>query len=123
MALSIDAEEIVQLCSSLSLTDVDGPIVQIADEVHREGIREVFHCLVGKVLSRKCINREAFKGVIEQLWSIIGKVDIEIVGANIFVFYFQNVEDRGTVWARGPWHFDGSLIVLEKPLGPGDLTQ
>ncbi|KAL5763254.1 hypothetical protein ACOSP7_019518 [Xanthoceras sorbifolium] len=24
------------------------------------------------------------------------------------------------VWSRGPWHFDKNLIVLEKPVGPGE---
>ncbi|KAL5741445.1 hypothetical protein ACOSP7_028177 [Xanthoceras sorbifolium] len=27
------------------------------------------------------------------------------------------------VWSRGPWHFDKNLIVLEKPVGPGEISQ
>ncbi|KAL5791021.1 hypothetical protein ACOSQ2_005909 [Xanthoceras sorbifolium] len=27
------------------------------------------------------------------------------------------------VWMRDPWHFDGGLIVLEKPSGPGDISK
>ncbi|KAL5769877.1 hypothetical protein ACOSP7_014031 [Xanthoceras sorbifolium] len=27
------------------------------------------------------------------------------------------------VWSRGPWHFDKNLIVLEKPVGPGAISQ
>ncbi|KAL5776130.1 hypothetical protein ACOSP7_009056 [Xanthoceras sorbifolium] len=27
------------------------------------------------------------------------------------------------VWARGPWHFDKNLIVLERPVGPGDTSE
>ncbi|KAL5794745.1 hypothetical protein ACOSP7_003339 [Xanthoceras sorbifolium] len=26
------------------------------------------------------------------------------------------------VWSRGPWHFDKNLIVLEKPVGPGETS-
>ncbi|KAL5736534.1 hypothetical protein ACOSQ2_031322 [Xanthoceras sorbifolium] len=27
------------------------------------------------------------------------------------------------VWSRGPWHFDKNLIVLEKPVGPGETSE
>ncbi|KAL5790597.1 hypothetical protein ACOSQ2_005485 [Xanthoceras sorbifolium] len=46
-----------------------------------------------------------------------------MVGDNVFVFHFQSLEDKAMVWARGPWHFDKNLIVLEKPVGPGAISQ
>ncbi|TXG60558.1 hypothetical protein EZV62_015131 [Acer yangbiense] len=39
------------------------------------------------------------------------------------MFYFNNPEDRNHIWHRGPWHFDRSLIVLEKPEGTGNISQ
>ncbi|KAL5751427.1 hypothetical protein ACOSP7_026030 [Xanthoceras sorbifolium] len=79
----------------------DGPILDIAGDVQADGIRSVEHCLVGK----SC------------------RVEIEMVGDNVFVFHFQSLEDRAMVWSRGPWHFDKNLIVLEKPVGPGAISQ
>ncbi|KAL5823721.1 hypothetical protein ACOSQ4_021621 [Xanthoceras sorbifolium] len=61
--------------------------------------------------------------VIENLWNPIGRVEVEAVGENLFVFHFRCVEERPLVWARGPWYFNGSLIILEKPSGPGDLSR
>ncbi|KAI9160702.1 hypothetical protein LWI28_010824 [Acer negundo] len=118
----MDAAEIARLCASLSISDVDGPIRQVSGEMISGGLNDVEHCLVGKVLSGKRVNREAFKKVIEQLWSPIGKVEIESVGENIFMFFFPNLEVRSMVWSRGPWHFDQCPIMLEKPTGAGNIS-
>ncbi|KAK3204862.1 hypothetical protein Dsin_018908 [Dipteronia sinensis] len=39
------------------------------------------------------------------------------------MFYFRSMDDRNRIWLRGPWHFDKSLIVLEKPEGSGDISK
>lgn len=111
----------MKLCESLSLTDKE-PILQIDGEAEQVGITDVGLCLVGKVLSTKKVNRDAFIGVIEQLWNPFGRVEIEAFADNIFVIYFNNLEVRESIWARGPWHFDQNLIVLEKPKGAGDIS-
>ncbi|TXG51528.1 hypothetical protein EZV62_024052 [Acer yangbiense] len=115
--------ELARLCENLSIKEEDNEIHQIADDIGRVGEEEVEHCLVGKVLSGKRVNREAFRTVMEQLWSPFGNVEIEAVGENIFMFYFKNPEDRDRIWQRGPWHFDRSLTVLEKPEGTGEIAQ
>ncbi|TXG57314.1 hypothetical protein EZV62_018627 [Acer yangbiense] len=90
-------EEIARLCKSLSIIDKNGFVVRISGEDKAESAKEVYHCLVGKVLSGKRVNREAFIGVLKQLWSNIGKVEIECVSDNIFMFYFNRKEDRDLV--------------------------
>ncbi|TXG67205.1 hypothetical protein EZV62_008480 [Acer yangbiense] len=118
----MESKDLAKLCENLSIKDEDSEIHHISEEVERDGVKDVDHCLVGKVLSGKRVNIEAFKSVIEQLWSPFGNVDIEMVGENIFMFYFKNPEDRRNIWRRGPWHFDRSLIVLKKPEGTGDIS-
>ncbi|TXG53199.1 hypothetical protein EZV62_022368 [Acer yangbiense] len=119
----MSANEIASLCENLSIKDEDGAIHQISEEMGIVGVEDVDHCLVGKVLSGKKVNREAFKSVIEHLWSPFGNVEIEVVGENVFMFFFNNSEDRNRVWGRGPWHFDKCLLVLEKPTGTGEITK
>ncbi|TXG60685.1 hypothetical protein EZV62_015258 [Acer yangbiense] len=119
----MDSAELAKLCAKLSISDVDGPIRQVSGEIKSEGLKDVDHCLVGKVLAGKRVNREAFKKVIEQLWSPIGSVEIEAVGDNTFMFFFPSLEVRSLIWSRGPWHFDRNLIVLEKPTGTGDISK
>ncbi|KAL5734135.1 hypothetical protein ACOSP7_031996 [Xanthoceras sorbifolium] len=116
-------DEILRLCEALSLSEEDGPVLDISGDVQADGIRSVEHCLVGKILSRRKVNREAFRGTIEQIWGTVGRIEIEMVGDNVFVFHFQSLEDKAMVWSRGPWHFDKNLIVLEKPVGPGAISQ
>ncbi|TXG60503.1 hypothetical protein EZV62_015076 [Acer yangbiense] len=92
----------------------------MSEETSIDGVKDVDRCLVGKVLAYKKVNREAFKGLIEQIWSPYGQVEVESVGDNLFMFYFNNGEDRNRVLQRGPWHFGNSLIVLEKSTGAGN---
>ncbi|TXG46781.1 hypothetical protein EZV62_026075 [Acer yangbiense] len=118
----MSTSEIVKLCESLSLSD-HGRVLRLREEVRREGIADVSHCLIGKVLSGKKVNREAFINMINQLWSPFGQVEIEVIADNIFMFFFTKSEDRDAVWRRGPWHFDNHLIVLEKPIGAGEISE
>ena len=55
--------------------------------------------------------------------SQFGKVEIESVGINLFLFHFTSQKERQRIWQRGPWYFDKSLIVLEKPVGMGSISQ
>ncbi|KAK2649954.1 hypothetical protein Ddye_017443 [Dipteronia dyeriana] len=61
--------------------------------------------------------------VIEQIWNVIGTVEIEMISDNIFMFQFSLLEDKEMVWSRGPWHFDQKLIILEKPKGAGEVMK
>ncbi|TXG53188.1 hypothetical protein EZV62_022357 [Acer yangbiense] len=114
--------KIAKLYENLSIADEDMAIHEPAEEAQVDGVAEVNHCLVGKVLSGKRVNREAFKMLIDQLWSPFGAVDTELVGDNIFMFYFNNQVDRDRIWQRGPWYFEKSLVALEKPTGIGNIA-
>ncbi|KAK2658112.1 hypothetical protein Ddye_011164 [Dipteronia dyeriana] len=94
--------DIAKLYVNLSITDEDGSILELSEEAQRDRVEDVNHCLVGKVLSRKKVNREAFKVLIEQLWSPFGNVETELVGENTFMFYFNNQLDRDRIRQRGP---------------------
>ncbi|TXG64196.1 hypothetical protein EZV62_011190 [Acer yangbiense] len=111
--------EISKLYENLTLVDEDEVVLEMAEKVELEGVEDVDRCLVGKVLSGKKVNRESFKGLIEQIWNPYGNVEVELVDDNIFLFHFPNQEDRNRVWFRGPWYFGNSLIVLEKLMGSG----
>ncbi|KAL5785650.1 hypothetical protein ACOSQ2_008042 [Xanthoceras sorbifolium] len=60
----MDAEEIAKLCESMSLSDEDRAMVQISGEFHAEGAKSMSHCLIGRVLARRLVNREAFNAVL-----------------------------------------------------------
>ncbi|TXG65036.1 hypothetical protein EZV62_012030 [Acer yangbiense] len=51
----MDATVIAKLCESLSLADEDGDIHRLNEDFQQEGLDDVYHCLVGKILSRNKI--------------------------------------------------------------------
>ncbi|KAK2663831.1 hypothetical protein Ddye_002405 [Dipteronia dyeriana] len=77
--------------------------------------------LMGKVLTNRLVNRELFLGLIESIWKVEERVEIEVVTNNIFTFLFNSLEDHVYVLAYGSWTGDDALILLEKPLGKGDI--
>ncbi|KAL5842604.1 hypothetical protein ACOSQ3_013207 [Xanthoceras sorbifolium] len=73
--------DISNLCASLSLSENDGPIATLDTNLPRIGAQKLSSCLVGKVLSSKVINREAFQTILPKIWktSQIGEVcDIDL---------------------------------------------
>lgn len=79
------------------------------------------HCLVGKVLLTRSINREGLKTTMQQAWRTIKEVKIESMGNNIFLFKFASEEEKKRILMGGPWHFDKALIVLTEPVSIGDI--
>ena len=63
----MSATKIAKLYENLSLANEDGAVLEMLKEASIDGIKDVDRCLVGKVLSSKKVNKEAFKGLIEQI--------------------------------------------------------
>ncbi|TXG54199.1 hypothetical protein EZV62_019455 [Acer yangbiense] len=71
--------ELAKLYENLSLAEEDGALHECSEEVKIDGEKDVDRCLVGKVLSGKKVNREAFKGLIEQIWNPYGNVEVDLI--------------------------------------------
>ncbi|TXG70272.1 hypothetical protein EZV62_005207 [Acer yangbiense] len=73
------SSEIETLYKNLSLEDEDEDelVREMSEESSLDGKEDVEKCLVGKVLSGKNVNIDAFKGLIEQIWSPFGQVEVE----------------------------------------------
>ncbi|TXG63892.1 hypothetical protein EZV62_010886 [Acer yangbiense] len=117
----MDPEEISKLCASLSIHSQDEKLWSVRDTLKESAGRKLDLCLVGKVLSNKHVNMEAFRAVIPKIWQT--KLEIEVVQDNTFLFYFRNQGDRFRALAGGPWSFDNSLLVLDKLSGIGDIAK
>ncbi|TXG52684.1 hypothetical protein EZV62_021853 [Acer yangbiense] len=117
----MDPEEIARLCASLSLTERDGPVRKLEESLRVEAVNRMSLCLVGKILSNKIVNREAFMRVIGKIWYVKEGFEIESVTGNVFTFFFRREEDRQRVIDEGPWSFNNALLVLQKPDGQGTI--
>ncbi|KAL5834590.1 hypothetical protein ACOSQ4_014087 [Xanthoceras sorbifolium] len=60
--------DIANLCASLSLSEKDGPITKLDPYLQRIGPHKLSLCLVGKVITNKVINREAFRTILPKIW-------------------------------------------------------
>ncbi|KAK1550015.1 hypothetical protein Q3G72_012341 [Acer saccharum] len=91
----MEFNDLSKLCEALSLSvDNDIPETKIKGEIKRTSDRKVAHSLVGKILTMKPINREAFISWVPKLWRTSEPFEINAMGRNIFVFRFKNPEDK-----------------------------
>ncbi|KAK2649118.1 hypothetical protein Ddye_016607, partial [Dipteronia dyeriana] len=79
--------------------------------------------LVSRILSNKIVNRETFIRLMPTFWRTVDEVETKIVSGNTFFFTFKSATDLNRVLHGGPWIFDKSLLVLEKPIGKGDIQE
>ncbi|KAK3193518.1 hypothetical protein Dsin_024828 [Dipteronia sinensis] len=75
----MSATDLAGLYENLSLADEDGEMLEISEEAQLEGLKDVDRSLVGRVLSGRNVNREAFMAMINQFWSPFGSVEIELI--------------------------------------------
>ncbi|KAL5785991.1 hypothetical protein ACOSQ2_008383 [Xanthoceras sorbifolium] len=64
---SMDPEEISRLCEKLSIAEEGAPEMQNDPKLHEMGMRNVSLSLVGKIISNKEVNKEAFKATIAKI--------------------------------------------------------
>ncbi|TXG49086.1 hypothetical protein EZV62_024961 [Acer yangbiense] len=116
----MNAEEVVRLCEALLLKEKEGPLMPLRKNMKNDGERRLGLRLTCKLLSANMVNREAFC-VFLRIWRTLECVDVEVINGNIFSFTFKNDRDRQHVLNGGPWSFDKALLVLEAPVGKGDI--
>ncbi|TXG71386.1 hypothetical protein EZV62_006321 [Acer yangbiense] len=119
----MDLEDISQLCASLSLIEREGPVQKLEEKLKLVAIHRISVCLMGKILTQKYVNREAFMRVIGKIWHVQEGVEIKSMSGNIFSFHFTNQEDKCRVLSGAPWTFDNALLVLEETEGRGTIDK
>lgn len=75
-------------------------------------------CLVGRFLTRRPIHTAIMKGRLSTIWQPGRGVAIRVLDSSLFLFQFFRWRDVNKVYAGGPWHFDGHLLILSM-LGVG----
>ncbi|KAK1555502.1 hypothetical protein Q3G72_027318 [Acer saccharum] len=117
----MESEDIARMCASMSLLDREGLVQVLNKDLRVVAIQRLSVSLVGKILSRRLVNREDFMRVIGKIWQVRRGVEIESVTGNIFSFHFSDLEDRSRVMSGAPWSFDNALLVLEIPDSKGTI--
>ncbi|WRX30653.1 protein of unknown function DUF4283 - like 10 [Theobroma cacao] len=71
-------------------------------------------CLVGLVWESKAVNREARSKTMGAAWQLQGRLTVNVIGDNKFLFAFSMKGDYDRVIKGKPWCFDRSLLVLKE---------
>ncbi|KAK3220028.1 hypothetical protein Dsin_013998 [Dipteronia sinensis] len=96
----MSSEDIARLCANMTLLE---KVRQLTAAVKIAGIQRMLLSLVGKILTNKLVNKEAFMGLVAKIWKVKAGLEIEATSTNIFTFYFNDVDDRSHVMDEGPW--------------------
>lgn len=82
------AEDIVERCSKLALTNTEDDVIDFGDSTE-EGMDEKLSMrLIGRVLTAKPLIFDAVRRTLLQIWSIKDGVVIRAMGSNMFLFQF-----------------------------------
>ncbi|KAK9178425.1 hypothetical protein WN943_027615 [Citrus x changshan-huyou] len=119
----MDTEELIRRCKSITLKEEEEDVVMFIGEMKKDGERVAAHCLVGKILLNRDVNKEGLRYAMQLAWKTTKEIKVESLGDNIFVFKFATEHDKKRVLTEGPWHFDKALIVLVEPVGMGSIKR
>ncbi|KAL5770274.1 hypothetical protein ACOSP7_014428 [Xanthoceras sorbifolium] len=67
----MEFEDLESLYSSLSLKEEEAVVMSMDKNLKMQGQNKVALCLVGKFLTNKLVNREAFRATISKIWKTI----------------------------------------------------
>ncbi|TXG60691.1 hypothetical protein EZV62_015264 [Acer yangbiense] len=117
----MESEDISALCASLSINSRDGPTQLLNEKLMVEAKHRLSLCVMGKVLTSKRVNREAFMRVIRKIWQVRKGMEIKSITGNTFTFHFRDAYNLERVMSCGPWSFDNALLAMERPIGKGTV--
>ncbi|XP_021725922.1 uncharacterized protein LOC110693106 [Chenopodium quinoa] len=112
------ADELATKCSSLSLEDKENDLVDLGGEEKSETPNNLAVFLVGKLLTHRPYNVEAFKRTMTKVWEPLHNLVIRVIGHNLYAFQFFHWKDRENVLKGRPWCWENNLLMLQE--GSGD---
>lgn len=92
----------------------EGLAVKFSEEDLKEAGKEYETSLLIKLVGTRTYNRTAFKTVLRELWNPVHGLKFTAVEGNVLIEEFNHEADRNKVLSRGPWHFMGWAIQVEK---------
>lgn len=111
------ADDIIERYSNLHLEDEETDLIDLSGVESPETDGRVSLMLVGRLLTDRAYNFEAFKRTMCQVWGLVGKVIIRTLGSGKFLFQFFHWREKEKVMMGRPWCFEQSLLILNEVIG------
>ncbi|XP_042968938.1 uncharacterized protein LOC122301595 [Carya illinoinensis] len=105
-------DELAKRWEKLNLSKEESKVFHVQNEAAKDGSIRGKHCIIGKVLSEKGVNNEAFRTTMSQVWRLEGWVRFKDLGDLSFLIEFQWLSDKEKVLSGRPWFFDRHLLAL-----------
>ncbi|CAA0809678.1 Unknown protein [Striga hermonthica] len=96
----------------LSEKEVNG--LEISEDDFEVDLRDCKLSLIGKIYGEKKANFGGLKTTLSNIWSTEAPFTVRSIGANLFQFIFQKVEDKDKILLGKSWTFDGQYIILKE---------
>ncbi|XP_042958166.1 uncharacterized protein LOC122293745 [Carya illinoinensis] len=107
-------EDLTKRWERLRLSTEETSTVKITAEESKDTKLRGKWCLVGKVLSEKGVNNEAFRITMSQIWRLNGWVRFKDPNEQVFLIEFQSEQDLRKVLGGRTWFFDRNLLTLQE---------
>lgn len=110
------AEEISDFVSKLRIDDEEECVLDLKT-LNATGDKKISLLLLGRILTERTYNVEAFKRTITTVWASIHGLVIRVLSPNMYAFQFFHWKDMMKVLDGRPWCFDNMLILLKEADG------
>lgn len=108
------AEEIVVNCSKLNIDEEEGDVIEFSEVRLDEDNNKLSLMLMGRLLTERPYNVEAFKRIMSNVWAPANGMVIRVFRPNMYAFQFFHWRDKEKVLEGRPWCFDNTLIMLKE---------
>lgn len=117
------ADDLTEIYGRLAINNDEEEVLDLGSIVTEENDDKVALMLVGRLLTDRPFNVDAFQRTIIQSWAMTGKAVVRSIGPNLFAFQFFHWRDKEKVILGGPWCFDNQLLILSEVTGDEQPTE
>ncbi|XP_021857275.1 uncharacterized protein [Spinacia oleracea] len=106
-------DEIISQYSKLRLEEEEGD-VDLGDVVSDDPQDNLDLLLIGRMMTDRPYNVEAFKRTMKKVWAPVHNLVIRVLGPNLYAFQFFHWKDKEKVLQGRPWCFENTLILMKE---------
>ena len=100
--------------SNLKITAAEDEVVAFDHLTNENDDPTLALSVVGKVMTVRPFNFEAFKNTMNQIWTISKHALFRPIENGLFVVQFASCRDKMKVLDGCPWTFDQHLVMLQE---------